>query len=137
MMVRGQRWIGGYVAGTLVAGMMAVGAAGLASAQGTFAEHRVRFAPGAHAATVEGVVSREAAALYKVGARGGQSMTVSLDGDAKTVFDLSGPKDKSGQAMASSATEWEGTLPDNGDYTIFVFTQNRSKSPFTLKISIQ
>jgi hypothetical protein len=32
-------------------------------------------------------------------------MTVKLDSDAKTSFDLSGPKDSNGQAMASSETE--------------------------------
>ncbi len=64
-------------------------------------------------------------------------MTVTLDGDAKTSFDLSGPKDKSGQMMASSATEWTGTLPDDGDYKIFVFTEGRAKAPFTLKIDIE
>jgi hypothetical protein len=75
--------------------------------------------------------------LYVVGAKAGQTMTVTLDGDAKTSFDLSGPKDSSGQAMASSETEWTGKLPDNGDYKIFVFTQDRVKAPFTLKIAVK
>jgi hypothetical protein len=39
--------------------------------------------------------------------------------------------------MASSATEWTGTLHDSGDYKIFVFTEDRVKALFTLKISIE
>ncbi len=79
--------------------------------QGSFSEQRIRFAPGAHIATVRGQVSRSKAILYKVGAKSGQSMTVRLEGDAKTRFDLSGPKDGSGQSMVSGETEWSGTLP--------------------------
>lgn len=72
--------------------------------------------------------------IYIVRAKAGQSMTVRLDGDATTSFDLSRP---SGQAMASSATEWTGTLPDDGDYKISVLTEDRVKAPFTLKIDIE
>ena len=75
--------------------------------------------------------------LYIVGAKAGQSMTVKLDGDAKTSFDLSGPKDSSGQAMASGETEWAGTLPEDGDYKVFVLTEDRVKAPFTLQITVQ
>ena len=39
--------------------------------------------------------------------------------------------------MASSETEWTGKLPDDGDYKIFVFTQDRVKAPFTLKIAVK
>ena len=105
--------------------------------QGTFSQERVHFARGAHGATLRGQVSQDEAMLYVVGAKAGQTMTVTLDGDAKTSFDLSGPKDSSGQAMASSETEWTGKLLDNGDYKIFVFTQDRVKAPFTLKIAVK
>ena len=57
-------------------------------------------------------------------------MTVKLDGDAKTSFDLSGPKDSSGQAIASGETEWAGKLPDDGDYKIFVFTEDRVEDSY-------
>ena len=105
--------------------------------QGTFSEQRVRFARGAHGATLRGQVSRDEAMLYIVRAKAGQSMTVKLDGDAKTSFDLSGPKDISGQAMASGETEWAGKLPDDGDYKIFVLTEDRVKAPFTLEITVE
>jgi hypothetical protein len=108
-----------------------------ASAQGAFAEQRVRFTKGHNSATLRGRVSQRKAILYIVGAKAGQSMTVSLDGDAKTRFDLSGPKDKSGQTMANGESEWSDTLPDNGDYRILVFTDSRVASPFTLKITIE
>jgi hypothetical protein len=105
--------------------------------QGSFTEERIRFAKGAHSASVRGQVSRSKAILYKVGAKRGQSMTLKLEGDAKTRFDLSGPKDSSGQSMASGETEWSGTLPDDGDYKILVFTEDRTNAPFTLTVSIE
>jgi len=105
--------------------------------QGSFIEERIRFARGAHSASLRGQVSRSKAILYKVGAKRGQSMTLKLEGDAKTRFDLSGPKDSSGQSMASGETEWSGTLPDDGDYKILVFTEDRTNAPFTLTVSIE
>jgi hypothetical protein len=105
--------------------------------QGSFSEQRISFARGAHSATLRRKVSRYKAKLYKVGAKSGQSMTVRLEGDAKTRFDLSGPKDRSGQEMASGETEWSGTLPDDGDYKIFVFTEGRVNAPFTVAVTIE
>ena len=105
--------------------------------QGSFSEQRIRFARGAHSATLRGKVSRSKAVLYKVGAKSGQSMTVRLEGDAKTRFDLSGPRDNSGQAIASGQTEWSGTLPDDGDYKIFVFTEDRVNAPFTVTLTVE
>jgi hypothetical protein len=105
--------------------------------QRSFSEQRIRFARGKHSATLRGQVSRSQALLYKVGAKRGQSMTLRLEGDAKTRFDLSGPKDSNGQAMVSGETEWSGTLPDDGDYKIFVFTEDRVKAPFTVTVTIE
>ena len=39
--------------------------------------------------------------------------------------------------MASGETEWAGTLPEDGDYKIFVLTEDRVKAPFILKISVR
>ncbi len=108
-----------------------------AGAQGTFSEQRVRFPKGHNSATLRSQVSQRKAILYVVGAKAGQTMTVSLDGDTKTRFDLSGPKDKDGQTMANGVTEWSDTLPDTGDYRVLVFTDSRVASPFRLKITIE
>ena len=105
--------------------------------QRRFSQQRIRFARGTHSETVRGRVSRDTAMLYIVGAKAGQSMTVTMDGDAKTRFDLSGPKDTSGQAIASGETEWSGTLPDDGDYKLFVFTEGNATAPFTLTVSVK
>jgi hypothetical protein len=123
--------------GLTLAGSLVFARSIQAGAQGTFAEQHVRFPKGHNSATLRGRVSQRKAILYIVGAKAGQSMTVSLDGDTKTRFDLSGPKDKSGQTMANGATEWSDTLPDTGDYRILVFTDSRVVSPFTLKITIE
>src|SRR5215471_7563026 len=113
-------------------------AIGAGEPQKGFAEQRVRFARGEKTATLRGSVTQKQAMQYLVGAKAGQTLTVNLDSDAKTRFDLSGPKDKNGQAMADGATEWSGTLPDDGDYKIFVFTDDRDvQAPFTLKITIE
>lgn len=104
--------------------------------QGSFSERRIRFARGAYSVTLRGKVSRSKAILYRVGAKRSQSMTVRLEGDAKTRFDLSGPKDSSGQAIISGETEWSGTLPDDGDYKIFVFNEGRVNAPFTISVTI-
>jgi len=110
---------------------------GASAAQGSFSERRIHFARGTHSATLRGKVARSHAILYKVGAKRGQSMTVRLDGDAKTKFDLSGPKDTNGQAMMSGGTEWSGEVADDGDYKIFVFTEDRVSAPFTITITIE
>src|SRR5262249_33624821 len=101
-------------------------------------EQRIRFARGAHGATLRGSVREDRAILYTLNASAGQSMTVALDCDCvKTRFDLSGPKDKSGQALASGVQEWTGTLADDGDYKIFVFTDAREVNmPFTLRVTV-
>jgi hypothetical protein len=119
----------------ILALILSAGNAG--SSQGSFSEQRIRFARGTNTASLKGRVSRSRAILYKIGAKGGQSMSVSLEGDAKTRFDLSGPKDSSGQAMASGETDWSGTLPADGDYKIFVFTEDRANAPFTITVTIQ
>jgi hypothetical protein len=121
----------------LTAASLAAVTVGAGETRSTFSEQRVHFAPGAHGATLQGQVTQNEAMFYIVRAKAGQSMTVKLDGDAKTAFDLSGPKDSSGQAMASSETEWAGKLPDNGDYKIFVFAEDRVKATFTLKITVE
>ncbi len=108
-----------------------------AELQGTFSEQRVRFARGANSSTVRGRVRQDKAVLYKVGAKAGQSMEVTIDGDSKTRFDLSGPKDKNGQSLASGETEWSGTLTDDGDYKIFVITDDRVDAPYTLTVTIK
>lgn len=124
------------VLGLTLAGLLTLSGI-YASAQRTFSEQRVRFPRGQNSATLRSRVSRNKAVLYTVGAKTGQSLTIALDGDAKTRFDLSGPKDKSGQTMANGETEWSGTLPETGDYRIFVFTDSHVASPFTLKITIE
>ena len=109
------------------------------ASQGSFSEQRIRFARGAHSATLRGRVSQNRAILYKVGAKRGQTMTLMLDADSKTRFDLSGPKDSAGQTMVSDVGEdWSGVLPDDGDYKILVYTLDRGVSvPFTLSVKIE
>jgi hypothetical protein len=123
--------------GLTLAGTLILALSIHASAQRSFTEQRVRFPRGHNSAALWGQVSQRRAILYVVAAKAGQSMTVALDGDAKTRFDLSGPKNKDGQTMANGVTEWSDTLPDTGDYRILVFTDSRVASPFTLKITIE
>jgi len=125
-----------FVGLIVVASLIPTGVRG-SGPQGSFAERRIRFARGANSATLRGQVSRSKAILYKVGAKRGQSMTVRLEGDAKTRFDLSGPKDSSEHKIVSGETEWSGTLRDDGDYKILVFTDDRVNTPFTITITLE
>lgn len=113
------------------------GTPGSTNSQRRFSEQRIRFPRGTNSQILHGRVSQDSAMIYIVGAKAGQSMMVMLDGDAKTRFDLSGPGDTSGQAMASGETTWSGTLADDGDYKIFVFTDDRATAPFALTVSIK
>ena len=81
---------------TVLASLAAV-TVGAGETRGTFSERRVHFAPGAHGATLQGQVTQNEAMFYIVRAKAGQLMTVKLDGDAKTSFDLSGPRTAAGK----------------------------------------
>lgn len=103
---------------------------------GTVVERRVRFARGSSSATLTGRAKYGMSYVYIVGARSGQSMTLSLRSSGRDVaFSLIGP-DEDTKAFLSKS--WSGRLPLSGDYSIVLVNNERgSSAAYTLTVSIQ
>jgi len=100
---------------------------------------RVRFAKGTHTATLKGAVIRATKDKYLLGARAGQTMTVSITAlEQNAVFYIAGPDGSTlaGAEDESDITNWTGELPDSGDYSIYV-SPTRGNASYTLKLTIK
>jgi hypothetical protein len=87
-------------------------------------KERVSFAPGATSATVQGTIKGYQAVDYLLGARQGQSMTVSMASDnAANYFNILAPGEKDVAMFigSTSGNQYEGVLPATGDYTVRVY----------------
>ncbi len=115
----------------------------LVIAFGAFAQTKVdvRFARGASATTVHGAVSGYKYVDYRLGARGGQMMSVRITTPSPyasfVIFD--------GQMQnvegAAEQTDWSGELPSDGTYTIRVLlprsaARRGTSATYSLRISI-
>lgn len=110
---------------------------GVGSAEGV--KKRIRFQRGSSSAVVSGTVVRGDQDEYYVGASGGQEMTVRISSvEDNAVFQIYKPNGKtlSGAGEGDDATNWSGTLPASGDYTIVV-GGTRGNASYKLKISIE
>lgn len=109
---------------TCVAMALVVALAPLAFAQDDIRSERVQFAHGASSAVVEGSITGYAAVDYLLGARAGQTMNVSMATDnASSYFNILAPGETD-VAMFIGSTEgnqFEGTLPETGDYRVRVY----------------
>lgn len=84
----------------------------------------VHFAKGASSATLKGSFSGYDSVQYTVGARAGQTMTITTTGSANANFNVFAPGDKPGEATALGSNGpkgWTGTLPASGTYTVQVY----------------
>ncbi len=104
---------------------------------------RVKFPAGTHGTTVSGTIRGYAYRDYKVGAKEGQTMSVTLDSEAiATVFTIRAP-DGSDLETGVEASEFNGDLPMSGDYVIRVLMmryearRKGSFSKYKLKISVK
>lgn len=100
---------------------------------------RVRFAPGANAATVKSSVVNATRDRYLLGAQKGQTMSIrimSLEDNA--VFDVVAPPNKLGQrrTLKQEAVTWSNTLPETGDYQIVVGS-TRGNASYRLQVTIK
>lgn len=103
----------------------------------------VKFARGTSSATVRGTVSGFRYVDYRVGARGGQTMTVSLKSASEwaqfVVFD---PVMENVEGSIGD-TDWSGELPSDGTYTVRVMLpraearRKGSMANYSVKISIR
>ena len=100
---------------------------------------RVRFARGRTTAVLRGAVVRGTQDRYILGARSGQTMIVHITSREKNaVFAILGPDATAleGAEEGTDAMDWTGTLPLNGDYSIWV-SPTRGNATYTLEVTIR
>jgi len=100
---------------------------------------RVRFARGRTTAVLHGAVVRGTQDRYILGARSGQTMIVHITSREKNAgFAILGPDATAleGAEEGTDATDWTGTLPLSGDYSIWV-GPTRGNATYTLEVTIR
>ena len=100
---------------------------------------RVHFARGRTTAVLKGAVVRGTQDRYILGARAGQTMIVHISSREKNaVFAILGPDGTAlqGAEEGTDATDWSGTLPMSGDFSIWV-GPTRGNATYTLEVTIR
>ena len=104
---------------------------------------RVQFAKGASSKTITGSVKGDASVDYVVGARAGQTMSVTLKpGNASNYFNVLPPgSDTALFVGSSSGNTYTGSLPVDGDYRIRVYlmrnaARRNEASNYTLTVGV-
>jgi hypothetical protein len=123
-----------------------VGLAGSAAAVGAVSiEARpVKFAKGASSATIKGSIKGDKIIDYKLGARAGQTMSVTLKAsNASTYFNVlpPGSNDVAVFVGSTSGNQWTGRLEADGEYTVRVYlmrsaARRNEASSYTLAVGI-
>jgi hypothetical protein len=100
---------------------------------------RIRFPRGRTTAVLKGAVVRGTQDRYILGARSGQTMIVHISSREKNaVFAILGPDGTAlqGAEEGADATDWSGTLPMSGDFSIWV-GPTRGNATYTLEVTIR
>jgi hypothetical protein len=100
---------------------------------------RVKFARGRTTSVIKGSVVRGTQNRYILGASAGQKMFVHITSREKNaVFTILGPDGTALQGAEEGAdtTDWTGTLPLSGDYSIWV-APLRGNASYTLEVTIR
>jgi hypothetical protein len=95
-----------------------------AIAQYDIRTERVQFARGAESAVVEGSITGYQTVDYRLGASAGQTMNVSMATDnGANYFNILAPGESETALFvgSSSGGQFEGVLPERGDYTVRVY----------------
>jgi len=127
----------------VVAWSLAV-ASGWAWAAGGIETRPVHFAKGTSSATVRGVLQGDRIIDYTLGARTGQTMSVTLTtSNGANYFNVlpPGSKDVAIFVGSTSGNEWTGVLPQNGEYTLRVYlmrsaARRNETASYTLTVAI-
>ena len=142
-----------------LSGMLLVGSPGAAvSAEAEEAHGEnipieiIRFAPGASGTVVSGAVIRGERALYALGARSGQRLTLGISSEEdNAVFQIYRPgaraerRDYGVQVLGAAlpgageredAKTWSGVLPDTGAYLV-VIGPTRGNAEYRLSVKIR
>ena len=93
----------------------------------------VRFARGRTTAVINDTVRLCTSHEYKLRAKAGQTMSVHLATGSKTSFTILPPTTE--LEGADGVKDWQGELPDSGEYTINVGTDATAK--YTLEVTIR
>lgn len=104
---------------------------------------RVQFAKGASSKTITGTLKGDASVDYVVGARAGQTMSVTLKpGNASNYFNVLPPGSETALFVGSSSgNTYTGSLPADGDYRIRVYlmrnaARRNEASNYTLTVGV-
>jgi hypothetical protein len=111
------------------------------SANLSFAEgikRKITFKRGSNSATVKGSVVRGDRDEYTLGAKAGQTMTVTITSlENNAVFQIyRGANALEGAGEGDDATSWTGDLPSDGTYKIIV-GGTRGNASYTLKVAVK
>ena len=106
-------------------------------------QERVSFKAGASSATLKGSIKGDEAVDYRLGAKAGQTMSVTLKtNNGANSFNVLPPGSEAAIAIgASLGNAWTGTLPVDGDYTVRVFliraaARRNETAKYTLDVGI-
>jgi hypothetical protein len=106
-------------------------------------EQRVSFASGASSATITGSIKGDEIIDYKLRAKAGQTMSVDLKtSNGANYFNVLPPGSETAIVVGStSGSEWTGTLPADGDYTVRVYlmrsaARRNETANYTLTVGI-
>lgn len=99
-------------------------------------KQNVVFPKGQNGTTIDGSVVRGDQDIYILRANAGQTMTVSVTGDAAFVIYQPNGKTLPNAGEGQDATQWEGTLPAKGAYKIEV-GGIRGNAEYSLTIGIE
>jgi hypothetical protein len=99
---------------------------------------RVRFPRGRTTMVLKGSLVNNASKEYLLSARAGQTMSVHVTSpQGRAWFDVYPRNDRGALADAAEDTkDWEGKLPQSGDYVISVYTED-GNTRYTLEVTIR
>lgn len=98
---------------------------------------RIRFAPGATSATVEGNVSGGQVMRYALTALAGQLMTIQPVSQGVPIYVTLFEPSRAVLGSTLSGEEWSGRLPTTGDYTLAVYpAAYAANADFQLRVEI-
>ncbi len=122
---------------------LALAVAGTSLAADGIQSKPLQFAKGANSATVKGSIQGQQTIDYKLRAKAGQTMKVSLkSGNPGLAFNVLPPGSKDVAIEgAIGQQEWSGTLPADGEYTVRTYldragARRGEKASYTLSVAI-
>lgn len=114
-----------------------------ARAQDGIVTQRVQFAHGLSSSTIKGAIKGDEIRDYVLGAKAGQTMSVTLKtNNGANYFNVLPPGSEAALFVGStSGNQWTGTLPADGDYTIRVYlmrsaARRNETAKYTLSVGI-